>query len=403
MKYLTFMVVAGEASGDILAAELVQALKQECALEPRRPAADHQPLHADLAPRFFGAGGSRMRAAGVDICFDLTAHAVTGLTDVLKKLLQFRRCLLQLTALAAHRQPDVVVCVDFSGFNRRLARALRRRSGRPGDWFHPWRPCIVQYVSPQVWASRPGRAEKMAGDFDLLLSTFPFEKDWYARRVPGFPVEFVGNPILDRYAHRLTEAGAPRGRPTHDPTLLLLPGSRVGEIQRHLPVMLEAARQLHHNLHPLEVLLVFPAENLLELAKAAGLPPWVRPQVGGLEQALSRATVAIASTGTVLLECACLGVPMVAMYKTSALTYQVGKRIVTVPYMAMPNLLANRPVVPEFIQSAATPQNIARAAHELFSDPQAHARARQELARVVQSLGEPGGSRRAARAILSRL
>lgn len=405
MKYPSFMVVAGEASGDILAAELVAELRAQLAQEPPTLSQDYQPFHTSLAPRFFGAGGERMQQAGVEIDLDLTAHAVTGLTDVLKNIRRFRKLLLKLRDLARRRLPDAVICVDFSGFNRRLAHAIRKRTGRAGDWFHAWRPLIVQYVSPQVWASRPGRAATLARDYDLLLSTFPFELEWYRRHAPRLPVEFVGNPIMDRYAGMNREALAARKDAVSisGPRLLLLPGSRVGELQRHLPIMFETVRHLAASVPELKVSLVLPNDSLLALAKSAGIPEKVSPQVGRLAEALAVADVAIASTGTVLLECAVFGVPTVALYRTSWLTYQIGKRIVTVDFMAMPNLLSGRRIMPEFIQDDATTKNVAGAALELLRDPGARAEARQELARVVRSLGGPGASRRAAMAILARL
>ena len=143
-----------------------------------------------------------MAAAGVDIAFDLTRHAVVGFTEVLRRILHFRRLLQSLLTLACARQPDVLIGVDFSAFNRRLMRAVHRRLTAQSGPFHNWHPQFVQYVSPQVWASRPGRADGLARDLDLLLCLFPFEKSWYARRVPQLRVEWVGHPLLDRHAAR---------------------------------------------------------------------------------------------------------------------------------------------------------------------------------------------------------
>ena len=190
MKPLSIMLIAGEASGDLLAAELVRALRSESGAGGASPTTDAQPLRSGLEPRFFGAGGPRMAAVGVDLAFDMTAHAVIGL-DALKHLLKFRRLRNQLFQLALRRQPDAIVCVDFGGFNSRFGHAVKAYARTHRDWFHDWDPKLIQFISPQVWASREGRAYKLAGDFDLLLSIFPFEKKWYARRVPGFRVEFI--------------------------------------------------------------------------------------------------------------------------------------------------------------------------------------------------------------------
>ena len=137
-----------------------------------------------------------MAAAGMELIFDFTRHAIFGL-EALKRLGEFRQHLQHLLQLAVERKPDVIVCVDFAGFNRRFAHAVKEHVRRSSDG---WNPKIIQYISPQVWASRPGRADKMAKDIDLLLAIFPFEKDWYAARVPELPVKFIGHPIIDRYA-----------------------------------------------------------------------------------------------------------------------------------------------------------------------------------------------------------
>src|SRR5439155_20779190 len=145
-----------------------------------------------------GAGGPRMAEARVEMALDMTAHSVIGLSDVAKNYFKFRQLFRQLFQLALDREPDVIICVDFSGFNRRFAHAIKQYVRSRSDWFHDWQPKIVQYISPQVWASREGRARQMTRDYDLLLSIFPFEKEWYARHAPGLRVEFVGHPIIDR-------------------------------------------------------------------------------------------------------------------------------------------------------------------------------------------------------------
>lgn len=386
MSPRSFMLVAGEASGDVLAAELVAELRQALTTDA-------------FAPRFFGAGGPRMAAAGVDLDFDLTRHAVTGLVEVVRGLARFRRLLRRLVILACARQPDVIVLVDFQAFNRRLGRALRERLARQRGRFHNWRPRIVQYVSPQVWASRPGRAQRLADEVDLLLCLFPFEQEWYAREVPRLRVVAVGHPLLDR--HRLAASAAPGAGSAPDrPSLLLLPGSRAGELKRHLGPMLGACRLLGAGRN-LEFRMVLPDETLRGQAAAAVTATGVRVElaVGGLGDALDRASVALASTGTVTLECAAHGVPTVALYVASPLTYWIGRQLVTVKYLAMPNLLAGGEVMPEFLQGAATPGNLARAARGFLEDAARAGDTRARLRSVLAGLGAPGGSRRAALAI----
>ena len=432
------MLIAGEASGDLLAAELVEALRPALAEFEGRPTTDSQPLHASLAPKFFGAGGPRMAAAGVELAFDLTQHSVIGLREALKNYVKLRRLLNQLRRLARERQPDAIICVDYSGFNRRLAHAIKKDVRARRNVFFNWNPTLIQYVSPQVWASRPGRADKMARDIDLLLAMFPFEKEWYAKRVPHLRVEFVGHPIIDRYARgtRATdlpgrnaagdrdlavEAACDRpgeGKPAvidrrynlewaaaeHSPMVILLPGSRVAELTRHLPVMLGALRAIRSAKPAVRARMVLPTESLLQQAKQfAGNSERLEIQSGGLAEALSQATVAIASTGTVTMECAYFGVPTVALYKTSWDTYQIGKRIIRVKFLAMPNLLANEPLFPEFIQHEANAENISRAALELLGDEPRRNRIKARLTEIIASIGGPGASARAAAAIVGLL
>lgn len=395
------MVIAGEPSGDALAAELVQALRAEAEFHSH-------PAKPEL--NFFGAGGPKLSAAGVELAVDLTQHAVIGLWEVVKNYAKFRRLFDNLLKLAEERRPDLLVCVDFSGFNRRFAHALRAKAARTNG---EWNPRIVQYVSPQVWASRPGRAKKMADDYDLLLSIFPFETEWYAKRAPELKVEFVGHPMLDRFHNYKFE---PQNYPLPErakasqpgaPLVVLLPGSRKSEIQRHLPVLIEALGRIqaassggvnHRIVLPREL----PADTLLKWFGGA-LPQILFFQNGGLAEALQEATIAIASTGTVTMECAFFKVPTVALYKTSWSTYQIGKRIISVNFLAMPNLLAKAALFPEFVQNAATGKNIADAAVLLLRDAGRRAEIKVGLGKVVASLGSPGANVRAAKAVWTLL
>jgi len=407
------MIIAGEPSGDALAAELVEAVRTEAQSHghPAKPVL-----------RFFGAGGPKLEAAGMELAVDLTQHAVIGLWEVVKNYAKFRRMFADLLEFAEERRPELLVCVDFSGFNRRFARAVRQRAARSKG---KWNPRIVQYVSPQVWASRPGRATGMAEDYDLLLSIFPFEKNWYAKHAPDLKVEFVGHPLLDRHA-AWREQRAPTTEPAaHKFLTVLLPGSRPGELTRHLPPMLEAARRIGAEVDS-EFRVVLPSAQLLPVfarhcrpfaMDKKGLPEIQVPtleqarnlaqqvargldvQVGGLPETLRAADLAIASTGTVTMECAFFEVPTLALYKTSWTTYQIGKRIVTVKHLAMPNLLAGETVFPEFVQDAATGKNLAEAALELLHSPERRKEIQGKLASIIASLGSTGANSRAAKAI----
>jgi lipid-A-disaccharide synthase len=390
MKPKSFMLIAGEASGDLLAAELVSAL-----LAASKQSEDGR------VPQFFGAGGPKMAAAGVELAFDLTQHSVIGITDVLKHILKFRRLFNQLLALAIERQPDVVIGVDYGGFNLRFGQAVKKYIRN--NPFSKWNPKIVQFVSPQVWASRPGRADKLARDYDLLLSIFPFEKAWYAQRVPQLRVEFVGHPMIGRFTNddlRFT-SGKPDDASIANlkSQILLLPGSRKSELQRHLPVMLAALKTIQEKLPAAKAKMVLPTPSLVMLAKSLGAN--LEIQIGELPWALAEADVAIASTGTVTMECAFFGVPTVTLYKTSWLTYQIAKRVITVKSLTMPNLLAGETVFLEFIQHDATPENLARATLELLQDEARRKTIKTQLTKIIASLGEPGAARRAAEVVLS--
>ncbi len=395
------MVVAGETSGDRLAADLVVELK-------RLFAAGATPF----APRFFGAGGPEMAKAGVELAYDMTQHSVVGLFEVLKNYAKFKRIFDALVKLACQRQPDLLICVDFSGFNLRFAQAVRRRALAAGKGFGGWQPKIVQFVSPQVWASRPGRASVMEETHDLLLTLFPFEKDWYAHRAPGLKVQFVGHPMLDRHREwdcgsqtrapglRLALGRTERAREGDVPPLvLILPGSREDEIRRHLPVMVDAARLIARSATVRFRIVAANPELAAQTRARLPVTPVFDIQVGGLAESLVEAEVAVASTGTVTMECALFGVPTVAMYKTSWPTYWIGRAVVNVPWLAMPNILAGHAVLPEFIQGAASGENLASAALDLLNNPSRRAVLKAELSQIIDSLGGPGATIRAARAV----
>ena len=211
MNPKSFMLIAGEASGDTLAAELVSALRAKISSSMLNPLARLSEAEtAPSSPVFFGAGGPEMAAAGVELAFDLTQHSVIGITDALKNYFEFRRLFNQLFALAIERKPDAIIGVDFGGFNLRFGHAIKQYVRN--NPFLKWNPKIIQFVSPQVWASRPGRANRLAADYDLVLSIFPFEQDWYAQRVPKLRVEFVGHPMVGRFGVRSSEFGVRESR-----------------------------------------------------------------------------------------------------------------------------------------------------------------------------------------------
>lgn len=363
------MFIAGEASGDAHAAELIKALR-----------ADAPGL------KVFGAGGPKMKAAGMELLIDLTEHAVVGLVEVLKNYGKFRRIFWNLVHEAEKRKPDAVVLVDFPGFNLRFAAQMKKRGIK-----------VIYYISPQLWAWHAGRAKQIERDVDLMLTIFPFEKAWYAEHAPSLRVEFVGHPFVDRVGEN--PKPSPRDLQSkseiRNPKLiLLLPGSREREVKKIWPIMAKVVEQM-----PDDVKFVAVAVN--EQMAAMIRHPRVKVEVGNAHELMQRATLAITASGTATMECAFYGCPIIVAYKVNWLTYLVGRMVVTVNWLAMPNVIAGREIVPEFIQGAATSDRITAVARDLLETATKREAMQKELAAVVSSLGNTGASERAARLILT--
>ncbi|MDD5198666.1 MAG: lipid-A-disaccharide synthase [Terrimicrobiaceae bacterium] len=363
-------IVAGEASGDARAAELMRALRK-----------------LDPSVEFAGAGGPAMRPLAAEPFDEWIAEAgVLGLWDVLKHYGYFRAKFDRMLADIARLRPDAVLLVDYPGFNLRLAKALRAR--QPGLQ-------ILYYVSPQVWAWNRARIPKMAGWLDLMLCIFPFEKPLYEQS--GLRTEFVGHPIVEQMARdRLPVA--------RDPLLLgLFPGSREREVKRIFPAMVGAARRVAESRPDVRFESAAASEahaaTMREMAR--GVP--IEIHAGGAHGLMQRAGAGIVCSGTATLEAACFGLPHALVYKTAWLTYEVGRRLVRVKHLGIVNLLAGRTVVREFIQDAATPGALADEALRLLNDAEARARLAAELADGVAMLEGAGASGRAARAVLDAL
>jgi lipid-A-disaccharide synthase len=371
-RALVILMVAGEPSGDAHGAELIHSIKE------RNPKV-----------RIIGVGGPRMASAGQEQLLDLSAHAVLGLAEVLKQYFKFRRFRDQVLDLARRERPDAVVLIDCSGFNLRLTPALRR--DLPGTR-------IIYYISPQVWASRAGRVKDMKRDIDLMLAILPFEKAWYAKAAPGFNVQWVGHPVLDRI--RKVDVVEPNPN-----FVALLPGSRRTEIEKHLPVLWEAALIMGRNQPGLKFILLSPNESTqkysLEMLSKMAAPNFTfEYNVGYAISHLSRCALAIVASGTASLECALVGIPQVVIYRVHPLTYAVGKRVVKVKFLSMVNVMAGEKVVPEFLQDELTPSAVAQEALELLNNPQRRDAMKRRVGEIVATLGEPGASKRAAEAIL---
>jgi lipid-A-disaccharide synthase len=337
-----------------------------------------------------GLGGPRFAAAGGRLIDDYRGLAVTGLTEAVAKVPRSFAVLRRLTRAARRDRPDALIVIDFPDFNFPLARRIKRLGIR-----------VVFYISPQIWAWRPGRLKTIRMLADRMLVIFPFEEQLY--REAGVPVEFVGHPLVD-----LAHPSAPRasflprlGLVADRPTVAVLPGSRPNEVTRILPDLLRAGRAIQAAV-PAAQLVIARAPNLDDaLFRAAGEADLPRTVVvdGETDAVLAAADVALTASGTATVQAALHDTPMVVVYRLSPLTYRLGQRLVQVDTFGMVNLIAGERLVPELIQDAFTPEAVAAEAVSMLTDATRTARIREGLARVRARLGGPGASRRAAGAI----
>jgi lipid-A-disaccharide synthase len=367
-------LIAGEASGDARGAELMRALRER-----------------DAALEFFGAGGREMCALGGEHFTDWADEAVVGLWDVLKKYGYFKAQFDRMLADIARVQPRALVLIDYPGFNLRLAQAVKR--AMPGVR-------IIDYISPQVWAWNRGRIPKMARYLDLMLCIFPFEKPLYEKS--GLPTVFVGHPLLDSLEAKRT--GQPR-----DPQLVgLFPGSRRKEVRKIFPVMVQAAQRMK-SARPGLRFEAAAASHELAAAMLATVrqfgesEDFCRITVRNSHELMQRAAAGIVCSGTATLEAAFFGLPLCIVYRVAALTWIVGKQLVKVPFLGMPNVLAGREIAREFLQGDATPEALAGETLRLVTDTAARENLQRELAAVIAQLGTRGAAPRAADAILHAL
>lgn len=373
---LKLLVSAGEVSGDQHASALFSALRR---------------LHPDVAA--IGLAGDASEAEGVRLVAHQRDLAVVGLVEAVGKIPLARRLLRTLVETAARERVDAAVLVDAPDFNLPLARRLRR-AGVP----------VVFYVSPQVWAWRAGRARTLARLGTRILVLFEFEKAWYGTRGLAEKVEWVGHPLVDRAAEEVPSFPASAG--ARSSRIVLMPGSREGEIRRLLPVLRDAVARLRSARPGLEIVLVRAdsvSHDLLRIVAGPALDSWT--VVSGPHLALlSAADVLLVASGTATLEGVLAGIPMVVVYRVNPITYAVGRLLVKVPHVAMANIVSDDGsgvrAVPELIQGEATPERVAAEAAAFLDDPAKSADARRRLARGRERLGPSGAAGRAASALL---
>ncbi len=371
------LIVAGEASGDLHAANVVQELLRR---------APHLTVE--------GIGGDRMRQAGVRLHAYAGDLAVVGLVEVAYKLSALLRAYRSMVRLLRERRHDLLILVDFPDFNLLLAsRAFRL--GIP----------VLYFISPQVWAWRTGRIRAIARHVRRLLVIFPFEEEFYRQR--GIEVRYVGHPLLDRLSPppAMDEARR-RLELEHSATVVgLLPGSRIGELTRHLPLLLRATRRLMMDRPDLRVIIAaaegLPLDLIGSYLKQEALS--VRVVQGRTHEVMAASDLILVASGTATLEAAIIGTPMVIVYRLALISWLLGRLLIKVPYIGMVNLVAGKSVVPELIQFEATPERIADEASRLLESPERRRRMQQRLREVRDRLGPPGAAARAAEAILEIL
>jgi len=368
---MTIYFVAGEVSADNHGAALMRSLR---AMDP------------DL--KFCGRGGPQMQqVAGEQFNNWIGDAAVLGLWEVLRKYGYFRAQFHQTINEILRTKPDAVILIDYPGFNLRLARALRKQSQRLKT---------IYYISPQVWAWNRGRIRKMAHFIDLVLCIFPFETDLYT--ASGLRAVFVGHPMVERLEKQKIDV-------SRDPNLIgLFPGSRSREVRKIFPVMIEAARQLLHRNPTLRFHVAAASEELArEMNEQLGDRHAIEINVGETATIMQRAFVGIVASGSATLEAAYFKMPFVLIYKVAWPTYVAARLVVNVDFLGMPNLLAGKEVVPEFIQHEANAEAIVEALQPLMEDSPARDRMIADFNAITGKLGGAGASERAACAILEEL
>ncbi|MFC1886787.1 lipid-A-disaccharide synthase [Thermodesulfobacteriota bacterium] len=363
------MIIAGEASGDLHGAKVVQSMRDRCA--------------ADLF--FFGIGGKALKEAGVRICVDASTIAVVGITEAFSKLYRLIKAVKMAKQLIAAFHPDLLILVDFPDFNLHVAAAAKKQ-GVP----------VLYYISPQVWAWRAGRVQKIGRLTDHIAVILPFEEAFYRKH--GIPVTFVGHPLLDSDFSLFDQTN--ERQPENFPVIGLLPGSRDKEIARHLPIMLDTVRILKKRIDGASFLISLApslekdyVEKLVRKYEPIEGVEFVSDRV---ENIFKKCLLVVAASGTVTLEAAICGTPIVIIYKMSALTYWLGKLLVRVKYIGLVNLIAEKMIVPELVQDRASPKEISDVVLSMINDSKKLKSLRSDISSVRDALGPPGAANRVA-------
>ena len=368
------MIIAGEASGDIHGSRLVRAMKEK-----------------NSALFFSGIGGRDLRKEGVKTLVNSEELSVVGITEVFSKLIVILKAISMVKKSLKSMRPDLLILIDFPDFNLRIAGAAKKLNIP-----------VLYYISPQIWAWRQGRVNKIGKLVDHMAVILPFEKQFYKKH--NIPVTFVGHPLLDN--SRIFDKSL--NKTTDNESVMgLLPGSRDGEIARHLPVMLEAARLISEQKKKIKFIVSVASsakkkhiEHIIKKYKKTINLDIVTDTV---DKIFKQCGLVVAASGTVTLEAAISVTPMIIIYKVSPISYWLGKIMIKINNIGLVNLIAGRKIVPELVQNKASPENIADKALAILNDSQGLEKLRNELCGIRDLLGGPGASERVADIALSML
>jgi lipid-A-disaccharide synthase len=371
------VIIAGEASGDLHASSLIRELKK---------------MNSNL--EMFGIGGDRMRREGVELIFHIDKLSFMGFFEVIKRLSFIRGVMKKMTSMIETRRPDLAILIDYPGFNLRLAKKVKNL-GIP----------VVYYISPQVWAWGGNRVTKMQNLIDQMVVIFPFEKEIYEKF--NIDCEFVGHPLLEvtRPILPLEDFQKKFDIRKNDVVVGLLPGSRWQEVEKILPIMFESSELLKTRIKNLKVLLglapTIKKEKMEDLLTQAGFGAKIVQNLA--YDLMKHADLLLITSGSATLECAILGTPFLVLYKTSLWTYLLAKSLISIPNIALANVVAGKRIVPEFIQNRAVPNQISEEMYGILTDRERYKAIENELKKVKQKLGEEGASKKAAEIVMQML
>jgi len=375
----TFLIIAGEASGDAHGAGFIRSLKKEypgCSV--------------------FGIGGEQMRKEGMELLYPIDRMAILGIVEVIKHLPFLRKVFQTLIKETIKRKPDAVILIDYPDFNIRLARKIRKRFKN--------RIKIMYYISPQVWAWRKKRIYTIAKYFDAMAVVFPFEEDLY--KETGLKVKFVGHPLLDSVKPSIPKEDFIKkyGLNPDNPVIGLLPGSRHQEIVRHLPEMLKAMKKFQPEKKNIQVIIGkahhIPEDIYSAIFTLTGESAMISEDIYDI---MHYSRLVVVASGTATLETAIAGTPMVIVYKMAAFTYFIAKRMVSLPYIGMANIVHGSKIVPELVQDNVNEHNIYREVGALLSDVNGFEDIKTTLLKTKSLLGESGASGRAVKLLVEVL